>query len=180
MWSKSLADDRKRREPVERLVFFLHVFRFHAHVLLPLHALEAILVEPIADSEEVTALWASPHSRLTVTGECGDQIFGSQLLEAAFVPTELQALYERGLDAGWEETFLESLLELGVVKPERKAAWLRWFRCADRRAGRGLRGPSWSGRPSNSRQPSICGSEKSEGSKTEGSGGSTSLASGRP
>jgi hypothetical protein len=32
--------------------------------------------------QEVTALWEGPASRLTVTGECGDQIFGSQLLEA--------------------------------------------------------------------------------------------------
>ena len=27
-------------------------------------------------------LWEAPSSRITVTGECGDQIFGSQLLEA--------------------------------------------------------------------------------------------------
>jgi len=33
------------------------------------------------DPQEVTALWEGPTSRLTVTGECGDQIFGSQLLE---------------------------------------------------------------------------------------------------
>ena len=33
------------------------------------------------DLQEVTALWEGPTSRLTVTGECGDQIFGSQLLE---------------------------------------------------------------------------------------------------
>ena len=33
------------------------------------------------DPQEVTALWEGPTSRLTVTGECGDQIFGSQLLK---------------------------------------------------------------------------------------------------
>lgn len=118
------------------MMVFFHVFpcfftssaRFHANVLLPLHALEAIVLESIADSEEVTALWAGPACRLTVTGECGDQIFGSQLLEAAFVESELRAIYEQGLDAAWEETFLRSLLELGVVSSERKAEWLAWFR----------------------------------------------------
>ena len=74
-------------------------------------------------------LWEAPSSRIAVTGECGDQIFGSQLLEArgplgrpkslgpkhfprapplstfkaAFVKSELRALYEHGLDAAWED-----------------------------------------------------------------------------
>eukprot|EP00913_Durusdinium_trenchii_P030167 g28266.t1 len=130
---------------------------FHEQVLLKLQGAGAIDLEPLADSEEfpsffdggrtppprrarpravsfsagpvqeVTALWEGPASRLTVTGECGDQIFGSQLLEAAFVKSELHAIYEQGLDAPWQETLLPCLLEMGVVRPDQKERWLAWF-----------------------------------------------------
>lgn len=43
--------------------------------------LKKIINRSTVDPQEVTALWEGPTSRLTVTGECGDQIFGSQLLE---------------------------------------------------------------------------------------------------
>ncbi|CAL1172616.1 unnamed protein product [Cladocopium goreaui] len=89
---------------------------FHENVLLKLAELGGICLEPLADSEEVTALWEGPASRLTVTGECGDQIFGSQLLEAAFVKSELRAIFELGLDAPWQDGL-----------PELKEYWLAWF-----------------------------------------------------
>ena len=48
--------------------------------------------------QEVTALWEGPASRLTVTGECGDQIFGSQLLEAE------QHVHMSDVDGSWHAT----------------------------------------------------------------------------
>ena len=99
---------------------------FHEKVLLPLHEAGAISIEPLADAEEVSALWEAHTPRITVTGECGDQIFGSQLLEAAFVKSELSALYEHGLDAAWEDTVLHALMDMGIVK--HKERWLHWFR----------------------------------------------------
>eukprot|EP00439_Symbiodinium_sp_Y106_P046207 s408_g5.t2 len=101
---------------------------FHENVLLPLHEAGAIAMEPMADAEEVSMLWEAPSSRITVTGECGDQIFGSQLLEAAFVESELRALHEHGLDAAWEETVLHALLDMGIVRLDCKERWLHWFR----------------------------------------------------
>jgi len=100
---------------------------FHHAVLLPLSEAGLIVLEPISDTEEVTQLWSGPQERITLTGECGDQIFGSQLLEAAFVETELKALYEHGLDAPWQDTVLASLLDMGIVRPADKDAWLMWF-----------------------------------------------------
>ncbi|CAJ1421507.1 unnamed protein product [Effrenium voratum] len=100
---------------------------FHEHVLLPLEKAGAIAIETLADSEEVTMLWEGPQSRITVTGECGDQIFGSQLLEAAFVPSELYPIYHLGLDAPWQDTLLQVLLDMGVIRPEYKDRWLAWF-----------------------------------------------------
>ncbi|CAE7240373.1 unnamed protein product [Symbiodinium pilosum] len=101
---------------------------FHENVLLPLHEAGAITIEPLADAEEVSKLWEAPSSRMTITGECGDQIFGSQLLEAAFVKSELTALYEHGLDAPWQDTVLHALLDMGIVRPDYKERWLHWFR----------------------------------------------------
>ncbi|CAK9077117.1 unnamed protein product [Durusdinium trenchii] len=124
-WPASLV-----REAFSSLSFvetFRSFLRFHEQVLLKLQGAGAIDLEPLADSEEVTALWEGPASRLTVTGECGDQIFGSQLLEAAFVKSELHAIYEQGLDAPWQETLLPCLLEMGVVRPDQKERWLAWF-----------------------------------------------------
>ena len=85
---------------------------------------------------------------MTITGECGDQIFGSQLLEAylltqqnsavfhlgrysavqaAFVKSELTALYEHGLDAPWQELRVGKAILLHAVDLERtQSSTLCW------------------------------------------------------
>lgn len=102
---------------------------FYQHVLQPAEVAGTLRLETIAEGEDISEVMS--HDRLTITGECGDQIFVSQLMEAAFVtPTAggpPHKLYERGLDAPWKETILPTLLEMGILRPSDQEEWLRWF-----------------------------------------------------
>eukprot|EP01062_Namystynia_karyoxenos_P048750 TRINITY_DN37230_c0_g1_i1.p1 TRINITY_DN37230_c0_g1~~TRINITY_DN37230_c0_g1_i1.p1 ORF type:complete len:603 (+),score=132.28 TRINITY_DN37230_c0_g1_i1:75-1883(+) len=67
--------------------------------------------------------------RLYVTGECGDQLFGSDMMQHAFAEHKdqphLRPFAELGLDAPWEQTVPVSLGLLGF-EPDR-AAWKDWI-----------------------------------------------------
>eukprot|EP01060_Flectonema_neradi_P038814 TRINITY_DN8274_c0_g1_i3.p1 TRINITY_DN8274_c0_g1~~TRINITY_DN8274_c0_g1_i3.p1 ORF type:complete len:666 (+),score=63.68 TRINITY_DN8274_c0_g1_i3:46-2043(+) len=80
-----------------------------------------------------------------VTGECGDQLFGSDIMANAFSEEELARQFsfsappnpsprfeyniayrhKEGLDAPWEETFLESLVASGLEKD--REGWKKWI-----------------------------------------------------
>eukprot|EP00929_Paragymnodinium_shiwhaense_P015571 TRINITY_DN12367_c0_g1_i16.p1 TRINITY_DN12367_c0_g1~~TRINITY_DN12367_c0_g1_i16.p1 ORF type:complete len:648 (+),score=89.42 TRINITY_DN12367_c0_g1_i16:31-1974(+) len=119
---------------------------FHEEFLLPaqdagwLQLLWADAARPISAQLDFAKL-------IYVTGECADQLFGSDLMQSAF-PQEQLVEYRRkygevnperehavhlasmqhplGLRAKWEEAFLPCLLEAGVENdPEGWKAWIR-------------------------------------------------------
>lgn len=69
--------------------------------------------------------------RISVTGECGDQIFGSATMKKCFsVPSYVHDLglphrFGAGLEARWQDTALATMLDKQIVS--KKDEWLEWF-----------------------------------------------------
>ncbi|MDF1667562.1 MAG: hypothetical protein P1V97_37845, partial [Planctomycetota bacterium] len=69
--------------------------------------------------------------RLSVTGECGDQIFGSATMKKCFaIPSYVRELglpnrFAAGLKARWQDTALATMLDKKIVT--KRDEWLEWF-----------------------------------------------------
>eukprot|EP00756_Hemistasia_phaeocysticola_P017543 Hpha_TRINITY_DN15543_c0_g4::TRINITY_DN15543_c0_g4_i1::g.106949::m.106949 len=115
---------------------------FHQRYLLPAAERGELQLQGFDPSKPVLHQFELYGQTIYVTGECGDQLFGSDMMTRAFPEhcnpssdehqgegpghSPFGALVERGLGAPWSETILPALLLLGYeTDPD---AWVNWIR----------------------------------------------------
>eukprot|EP01062_Namystynia_karyoxenos_P038598 TRINITY_DN28030_c0_g1_i1.p1 TRINITY_DN28030_c0_g1~~TRINITY_DN28030_c0_g1_i1.p1 ORF type:complete len:575 (+),score=173.03 TRINITY_DN28030_c0_g1_i1:72-1796(+) len=99
---------------------------FHADTIVAERAAGRLRTVQLDPAQPVSAqMDFSRH--IYVTGECGDQLFGSALMAAAFNPGHAHnaALLERGLGAPWREVVPQSLAKCGLERDP--AEWCEWL-----------------------------------------------------
>ena len=129
------AEDQKRKE---RVIVCLDDSSIREYPLFyEKHIVEAGIAQERIGGRDIAALAARP-DRLTVTGELGDQLFGSDLMRAAFYGPNDENVqlspdlrhFAKGLDAPWQDTLLPSLEDRGLLGGPMGAGrgeWAQWI-----------------------------------------------------